>query len=322
MVKTKEIALNRKKFAYVALLASSLAVGGYIWAQPKDEKPAAPAADAAPVDPGKVVITMGDQKVTAGEFQDFLSVLPPETQAAASKGQGKRKAAEELVKIKLLAAEARGKGLDQTPKFKQQVQLMENNILVGMLLQDLQGKLITDDDVKAYYDEHKNDFERVSVQHILIPVVGEKALKDADAKAKAESLKKELDNGADFAKLAEAESGDPGSAKKGGDLGYFGKGQMVPEFEKKAYDMKVGEISDPVKTQFGYHIIKVNKHDVAPLDEVKEGISDDLRQKKFEGMVEDLKKKAGAQYDESYFGPAAPPAAAAADPNEVQRPTK
>lgn len=302
--------MNRNKFRYMAILAGSLALGGVAWGQ-ADQAPPAAAAPDQQVDPNKVVITLGDQKITAGEFQEFLSVLPPDTQAAAAKGPGKRRAAEELVKIKLLASEARAKGLDQTPRFKQQVALMENNILVGMLLQNMQGNLATDEEIKKYYDEHQADFERVSAQHILIPVVGDKALKDDEAKAKAQEIKKRLDNGQDFADLAKAESADPGSKDKGGDLGYFGKGQMVPEFEKVAFGLKVGEISDPVKTQYGYHIIKVNKHDIAPLDEVKDGIADDLRQKAFEKYVDDLKQKANAHFDESYFP--APEKAAAAD---------
>lgn len=115
---------------------------------------------------------------------------------------------------------------------------------------------------KDYYEAHKKDYsneEEVKARHILIKTV--EGDKDSENRAfsKAQDLTKKLraTNGANFATLAKANSDDPGSKEKGGDLGYFAKGHMVEAFEKAAFDAKVGEILDPVKTQFGYHIIQV-----------------------------------------------------------------
>lgn len=303
--------MNRKSLRYVLVLAGSMALGAGVVAQV-----AAPAADAPAaqpqVDPSKVVITVGDQKVTAGEFQAFISVLPPEVQAAAN-GPKKREVAEELVRMKVLSNEARARKLDQTPRYQQQLSIMGDNILVGMLLQDIQNSLISEDDIKKFYDEKKAEFERVTARHILISTMSEKKLaddeqaaKDAAAKAKAEEIRKKLaEKPESFAELAKAESEDPGSKEEGGDLQPFVRGMMVKEFEEAAFTLKPEEISQPIKTPFGYHIIQVKKREVPALDEVKEQIADHLRQQRFETMLAELKKKADPKLDETFFPPAA-----------------
>ena len=124
----------------------------------------------------------------------------------------------------------------------------------------------TETEVRAFYDKNQDKFkqeESVKASHILIGI-GEKASADDRKKAreKAEKLKKELTGGADFAALAKGNSSCP-SSQQGGDLGFFGKGQMVPAFEKAAFSLKPGEISDVVETQFGYHIIKLTEKKAA-----------------------------------------------------------
>lgn len=110
---------------------------------------------------------------------------------------------------------------------------------------------ITDEDMKAYFEENKDKFgeqEEVKASHILV-----------EDEALAKEIKGKLNDGADFAELATEHSTDPGSKDSGGELGFFGKGQMVPEFEAAAFSMKAGEISEPVQTTNGYHIIKVEE---------------------------------------------------------------
>ncbi|WGG46612.1 peptidylprolyl isomerase [Rossellomorea sp. DA94] len=108
---------------------------------------------------------------------------------------------------------------------------------------------ITDDQIKEYFEANKDTFaqkEQVEASHILV-----------DDEKTAQEVKKKLDDGGDFAELAKEYSTDTSNADSGGELGYFGKGEMVTEFDDKAFSMKKGEISEPVKTEFGYHIIKV-----------------------------------------------------------------
>ena len=298
--------MNMLMKSCVAVLAGSLAVGGVLVAQQAKEAPAAVA-----VDPNKVVLKVGDAQMTAGQFEDFVAALPKEVQQMA-KGPAKRRVAEDLVKLKLLAAEGKKRGLDQTAKFKQQMELMRDNALAGALISELQGKLVTDAEVQKYYDEHKAEYERVTARHILIATGGEKALSEEAAKAKADEIKKKLDGGADFGAVAKVESGDPGSKEDGGVLQAFGRGQMVPEFEQVAFSQKEGAISVPVKTRYGYHIIQTQKKDAAPLADVKDEIAELLRPAKLEGLVEELKKKANPVLDESFFGPAVKEGAAGA----------
>ncbi|NNU89636.1 peptidylprolyl isomerase [Anoxybacillus sp. CHMUD] len=128
---------------------------------------------------------------------------------------------------------------------------------------------VTDEELKKYYNEYK---PKVKASHILVD--DEKTAKDIKAK---------LEKGEDFAELAKEYSKDTGSAQNGGDLGWFGPGKMVEEFEKAAYALKVGEISDPVKTQFGYHIIKVtDKEKKKSFDEMKEEIEFEVKKSKLD----------------------------------------
>lgn len=151
---------------------------------------------------------------------------------------------------------------------------------------------VSDAEVKAFYDENSDKFKRdesVKASHILIGVDG-KASADEKSKAreKAEKLRKELKGGADFAALAKANSTCP-SSQQGGDLGFFGKGQMVPSFEKAAFALKPGEISDVVETQFGYHIIKLTDRkpaSVTALKDVKGKIEDYLKGQKVNEAIQ------------------------------------
>jgi peptidyl-prolyl cis-trans isomerase D len=130
--------------------------------------------------------------------------------------------------------------------------------------------------VEQYYQAHQKDFqvpEEVKVRHILIKVAtGADPKTDAAAKQKAEDLLRQIKAGGDFAALAKANSDDPGSKEQGGELGMIQRGVTVPAFEKAAFDLQPGQISDVVKTQFGYHILQVEEKQTAhlkPLDEVK-----------------------------------------------------
>ncbi|MDA8137699.1 MAG: peptidyl-prolyl cis-trans isomerase [Desulfobacteraceae bacterium] len=151
---------------------------------------------------------------------------------------------------------------------------------------------ITEKEAKEYYDKNTKQYlrpEEVKAQHILIKTEkGDSEEKKAEARKKLTELKKQIDAGADFGELAKANSQCP-SAPNGGDLGYFSKGRMVPEFEKAAFALKTNEVSGIVETQFGYHLIKVTDHkapEQQKFDEVKSRIMNELRNKKIQADAE------------------------------------
>ncbi|PJW18139.1 peptidylprolyl isomerase [Geobacillus sp. WSUCF-018B] len=156
------------------------------------------------------------------------------------------------------------------------VQQNGENVIRDMVKLDLlrtkaaiEGIKVTDKELKEYYDNYK---PKIRASHILVK--DEKTAKEVKAK---------LEKGEDFAKLAKEYSQDPGSASNGGDLGWFGPGKMVKEFEDAAYKLKVGEVSDPVKTDYGYHIIKVtDKEKKKSFDEMKDEIVFEVKRSKLD----------------------------------------
>jgi parvulin-like peptidyl-prolyl isomerase len=296
-----------KRKIHVALaLAASVTAGTLLWAQEKKEQPA--------VEPSKVVIVAGDSQVTAGEFEDLIDALPEEARAGARQGQGKRQLAEDLVKLKLLAAEAKRQGLDKTPKFAKQMELMRENALAGALVAQLGQELVGEADVKKFYDANAAEFERVHARHILIATKGENALSDAQAKARAEEIRKQVTASPDqFAAIAKKESGDPGSKEDGGELQPFRRGELMKEFEDAAFKLAPNEISEPVRSEYGYHVIQLIKKAPLPLEQAKGEISERLKPTKLQEYVDNMQKKSNTKLDEAYFGPPAPAASAGAD---------
>ncbi|MEI6209804.1 MAG: peptidylprolyl isomerase [Desulfuromonadales bacterium] len=150
---------------------------------------------------------------------------------------------------------------------------------------------VTEDDSRTFYNQNPDKFSRsesVKASHILIGVDTKASAEEKKkAREKIDKLRKELEGGADFAKLAKENSTCP-SSQQGGDLGFFGKGQMVPAFEKSAFALKAGEISDVVETQFGYHIIKLTEKKPAesvPFKDVQAKIDEYLKGQKINAAV-------------------------------------
>ena len=157
---------------------------------------------------------------------------------------------------------------------------------------------VTDQELKQLYQDKKSQFttqERRHVRHILIKVSKDAGKAQVEAaRKKAESIVKKLRNGASFAKLAKEDSDDPGSADKGGDLGWFAKGAMVPAFDKAAFSLNKDQISDPVRTQFGFHVIEVTgirPSHVKSFAQVRDELADQVRKQKAEDKFYDEQEK-------------------------------
>lgn len=185
-------------------------------------------------------------------------------------------------------------------------EFLKEQAKLSLLIQKSQEKFyseekVSDSEMKKYYDEHIDEYKKdeVEASHILIKTTDDqnKPLPEAEqkkAKEKAEKVLKEVKAGGDFAELAKKYSQDPGSAANGGALGAFGKGMMVKEFEDAAFGMEPGQVSNLVKTDFGYHIIKVTDRikETTSFDEAKEGIKEEILKNKYAEKISELQKKA------------------------------
>jgi len=279
-------------------------------------KPAAAVKPAKPVNPNDpVVITAGTEKITKAQFESFMARLPEQIQRQLQ-NVPKRKVAQDYANLMVLAAEARRRKLDQSEEVQQQLELQTNNILIQALYRDVEKSIAVDDAaMKAYFDQNKAQFEKVKARHILIrfkdsPVPlkeGQKDLTKEEALAKTNDLKKQIDGGADFATLAKKESDDSGSGANGGELGTFGRGQMVPPFEQAAFTLPVGKLSDAVESQFGYHLIRVDER-ADSFEANKEQIAARLKPETAAKKMEELRGATTVTFDDAYFGPAEPPA--------------
>lgn len=290
--------------------------------KPKPAAPSAPAAAAA--DP--IIIAAGELTIRQSEFEAALKTLPAEYQQYAM-GQGKKQFAEDYLRMKMLAAQGMKNGLDKDPDVLQQLSLMRENLVANAQLQKIEkGIVVTDEELMKKYEASKADYEQVKARHILVAFKGSPAaqagkpeLTEEQAKAKAEDLRKQIVGGASFDELAKKESDDTGSGARGGDLGEFGRGQMVPEFEQAAFTAKVGDVTPVVRTQFGYHIIKVDEHGSTPFEQVKPVIERNERQARLQAALEKMKTDAKATFNDTYFAVPPPPAAPAPPPAEQKQ---
>lgn len=283
----------------------------------QETKPAAPAASADPI-----VIAAGDITVRQSEFEGALKTLPEQYQQYAM-GPGKKQFAEDFLRMKMLASAGMKAGLDKSPDVVQQLALMRENLVANAQLEKIEESIkLSDEELKKVYEANKNQYEQVKARHILIAFKGSPAaqegkpeLTEEQAKAKAEELRKQIVAGTlKFEEAAQKESDDVGSGSRGGDLGEFNRGQMVPEFEKAAFEAKPGDVTPVVRTQFGYHIIKVDDHGSTPFEQVKPVIERNERQTRLQAALEKMKADAKATFNETYFTAPAAPAAPATPP--------
>jgi peptidyl-prolyl cis-trans isomerase C len=249
-----------------------------------------------------VVAKIGDKKITMLDFKRITGYFDAERQKMLeSNPQLKETVLRQFVQSIVVSDLAKQKGFDKNPDIKEQLQFFSDNFLANEYLKrEIAQKVsVSDDDLKAYYDTHKDEFktpEMIKARHILVKVESSASEEDKKkAKEKVEMYLKRIKDGEDFAKLASEVSDDPGSKTKGGDLGFFPKGRMVKPFEDAAFSLKPGEISGIVETQFGFHIIKVEeKKDsaVESFDSVKERLRQKLVQERTRKEITEFIDKA------------------------------
>lgn len=300
-----------------------LLICGALWAQ-TPAAPVKPAASPAVGSADPVVFIVGSTKLTKSEFETLLKNLPEQirTQLGGDTPEARRRFAEQFGEVILYAAEAKKRALDATPTAKVQLFLQEQSFLAGLLYQQtLEASKPTESASKAWFDAHKADYEEAKARHILVRFKGspvplkpnQEDLSEEAALARTKAIRERIVKGEDFAAVAKAESDDAGSGAQGGDLGTFGHGRMVPVFEESAFTLPIGEISQPVKSQFGWHLIQVQGRTVKAFAEVKANIDKQLQTETAQKAMQAFKDSGKAVIDEAYFGkpaPAVPPQAA------------
>ena len=213
----------------------------------------------------------------------------------------------------LLAQAAEERRLQDDPDFKRHAAFARNKVLMETLLQNEGKKSLTDQALRAVYDDavkQMGNEEEVHARHILFRVANPadaKASKEAEDKIKA--VIERLNKGEDFAKLANELTEDPSGRKDGGDLGYFTKDQMVPEFSTVAFKLEKGKISEPIKTQFGWHVLKVEdrrKRQPPEFDKVKPQLETYVERKAQVELVNKLRAQAKVERLDKPAQPEAP----------------
>jgi peptidyl-prolyl cis-trans isomerase C len=308
--------LMRTRAAIVLLSAALIGVG----CKPESKEATPPAASAKPtaaatadtVETSEVIATYSGEKLTSAEVLTEIERLPGPSRAYLTAPDRKRQFVENMILNDLLFAEGQKAGYDTDPEIERQVTDMRKRLVVQRLMREYQKPPeISDADAQKYYDENPNLYSttQIKASHILVK-------DEATAKTIHDQL---VADPSKFADIAKEQSTDKTSGAKGGDLGKFGQGRMVPEFEKVAFALKPGQLSEVVKTQYGWHIIIVTERDDGerkPFDQVKEQIKATIRNKALQDNMQSkfdaLKKSANLTIDDKALDKITPPPAPAA----------
>lgn len=240
----------------------------------------------------KVLAVVAGREITESELEAFLQSVPQEQRAYVSNPQFRQQYLDQLIALHMFAQMGEDNHYEETEEFKTIYENAKRDILAQMAMREtLKGITVSDEEIQKYYDENQKQFvqgETVKAKHIL-----------TDSEDKCTEIFNMIQNEEKTFEDAAKEFSTCPSKERGGDLGEFARGQMVKEFEDAAFDAEIGHVVGPVKTQFGYHLIKVEeKKDatVIKIDEVKETIKRALTQQKQNKAYNDKVKELKAKY--------------------------
>lgn len=298
-----------KKKLLIAMLASTMvlgACGNQANDKNTDTKVEEKTSDIKELDKGTVAIVNGD-KISKDSYKEEMSFYGA---MLASRQNLKNSIVQMMVQDKLIADDMKANKLEVSDKdvnesflnsvkqfggqdqfdkmlddYNMDVEKFKETVKKDLMYQKHKEWFekehpVTDEEIKQYYEDNKDQFAKRDASHILV-----------DDEKTAKEIKEKLDKGEDFAALAKEYSKDTANADNGGNLGEFSKGQMVKEFEDAAFALKEGEISEPIKTQFGYHIVKINKVSDS-VDDNRDTITKAINEKKYADYIKELNEKA------------------------------
>ncbi len=252
-------------------------------------------------DEGKVLVTINNDKITMTEFNKELDKIPMNMKMMVASESGKKNYLDRLIVKKLLLGEAAKMNIESDKDFQNKVADLKEGLIIETLLKKKlsSDSKLSDEELKKYYEANKEKFKKereINTRHILMK-----------SEEEAKQVKEKLQAGEDFAELAKKYSIDPNAKVTGGEVGFHPKGTLLPEYEAAAFKLtKVGQTSGIVKTQFGYHIIRLEGAKppaYVSFEEVKDFIKQQLMQERqkevFEKYIEDLKKNAKININEA-----------------------
>lgn len=224
----------------------------------------------------EILAVVAGEKITQEDYNIFVQSMPREQQQYAADPRFKEQCLEQLISLYLFAKKGEELKLEETEEFAKIIANAKRDILAQMAMREVLGGItVTDEEMQAHYEANKKAYEKgetVSAKHILV-----------DSEEKCNEILSSINAGEKTFEEAASECSTCPSGQRGGDLGEFGKGQMVKEFEDAAFSAEIGAVVGPVQTQFGFHLIKVEKKNeatVATFEEVKETIRRNMLQQK------------------------------------------
>lgn len=229
---------------------------------------------------------IGSKSITDSYVKDAMGGLPQgQKQQLNNEESARMRVIENMVVEELFVQEGEKSGITKDKEFIKAMDHAKRQLLAQRYLQKMVQPKITDTNLKKYFDQNKLRYsqDEVKASHVLVK-----------SESEAQEVYKKAKAGEDFEVLAKKYSTDPSAAQNMGDLGYFTRARMVPEFAEAAFKMKAGEISEPVKTVFGYHIIKVTdvrKGKSVSFNDVKDQVRADYQNNAISDLVDSLKKK-------------------------------
>jgi peptidyl-prolyl cis-trans isomerase C len=275
--------------------------------------------DEKPTKKGPVLAKVGGATITVEEFENELRSLPEHTQQRMRTGEQKKKHLDKMIDEILLLGEAERRGLARDEEIRQKVERYRKRLITEKLYREVakEKSRVGEEEIQEYFQANKDRFvqkERIRVRQILILLPANAGPeKEAEAKKKAEDVRSRIEAGGDFAELAKEYSEGP-AASRGGDLGYFSRGRMVPGFEEAAFALEMeGDTSDVLRTKFGYHIIQLTGRQPAKelsIDEVRDRIVRQLesvrRREVRQTLAKELRQQGNVEIREGYFEEEAP----------------
>ncbi|MEO8218073.1 MAG: peptidylprolyl isomerase [Acidobacteriota bacterium] len=309
------------QLAVIALVVTTLPLAAQ---KPKPASPPAPnaMADKSAVPASEVAATVNGDVITMKQLDDLYSHLSPQMRLNYDRVGGKKAFLSTYIEQRLIVQQAIKEGVNRNPDVKAEMQDAADRALYNAYVRDAVGaQIVTEADIRAEYEKNQEAYrlpERIRARHIIVtpdanPVTnssGDNATTDEKALEKITAMAQRLRQGYDFGELAKQFSEDS-LAPNGGELGWFGRGSMVPEFEEVAFTLQKGQISRVVKTQFGYHLIQLEDREdskVAPFEEVRTEIRDRLLAEKTDKvmlevnkLIRDLRQQSAIQVNAARF---------------------